>query len=51
MLIIPSVLYGSTLGALTNKFIIPVVADALIIVILGGFSVKFFLRFYNFRKM
>ncbi len=50
MIIIPSVLFGSTIGALVNKFIPPIVADAIIIVILGAFSVKFFFRFYNFRK-
>ncbi len=50
MIIIPSVLFGSTIGGLTNKFIPPIIADALIIVILTLFSIKFFLRFYNFRK-
>jgi uncharacterized membrane protein YfcA len=50
MIIIPSILYGSTIGALVNKFIPPIIADSLIIVILGAFSVKFFLRFYHFRK-
>lgn len=50
MIIIPSVLYGSTIGALTNKFVPPIIADSLIILILASFSVKFFLRFYNFRK-
>lgn len=50
MIIIPNILYGSTIGALVNKFIPPIVADSIIIVILGLFSVKFFLRFYNFYK-
>jgi uncharacterized membrane protein YfcA len=50
MIIIPSVLFGSTMGALVNKFIPPIIADVLIIFILGAFSVKFFLRYYNFRK-
>jgi len=50
IIIIPNILYGSTIGALVNKFIPPIVADSLIIIILGCFSVKFFLRFYNFRK-
>jgi uncharacterized membrane protein YfcA len=50
MVIIPSVLYGSTIGALVNKYIPPIIADSLIIFILGAFSVKFFLRFYEFRK-
>lgn len=50
MIIIPSVLYGSTIGALTNKFVPPIIADSIIILILAAFSVKFFLRFYNFRK-
>lgn len=51
MLIIPSVLYGSTIGALVNKFIPPIVADCLIILILGGYSIKFFMKFYNYRQM
>jgi uncharacterized membrane protein YfcA len=50
MVIIPSVLFGSTIGALVNKFIPPIIADMLIIFILGAFSVKFFLRYNNFRK-
>lgn len=50
IIMIPSVLYGSTIGALVNKFIPPIIADSIIMVILGAFSVKFFLRFYNFRK-
>lgn len=49
-IIIPSVLYGSTIGALVNKFIPPIAADVIIMIILGAFSVKFFNRFYNFRK-
>jgi len=50
MIIIPNVLYGSTIGALVNYIIPPIVADSIIIVIMGLFSVKFFLRFYNFYK-
>lgn len=51
IIIIPNILYGSTIGALVNKFIPPIIADCLIIVILGCFSVKFFVRYYNFRKV
>lgn len=50
MIIIPSVLYGSTIGAIVNKYIPPIIADSLIIFILAAFSIKFFLRFLNFRK-
>lgn len=50
IIIIPSVLFGSTVGALVNKFIPPIIADGLIIFILAAFSIKFFLRFYNYRK-
>ena len=50
IIIIPSVLYGSTIGALVNKIIPPIVADCIIMVILGAFSFKFFNRFYNYRK-
>ena len=44
MIIIPNVLYGSTIGSLINNFIPPIVADCLIIVLLTLFSVKFFLK-------
>lgn len=44
MIIIPNVLYGSTIGSLINNFIPPIVADCLIIVLLSLFSVKFFLK-------
>jgi uncharacterized membrane protein YfcA len=50
MVLIPNILYGSTIGALINKFIPPIVSDSLIIPLLLCFSIKFFLRFYNFRK-
>jgi len=44
MIIIPNVLYGSTIGSLINNFIPPIVADCLIIVLLTLFSIKFFLK-------
>lgn len=44
MIIIPCVLYGSTIGSLVNNFIPPIVADCLIIVLLTAFSTKFFLK-------
>jgi uncharacterized membrane protein YfcA len=43
-ILIPNVLYGSTIGSLLNNFVPPIVADSLIIVILSAFSVKFFLK-------
>ena len=43
-IIIPNVLYGSTIGSLLNNFIPPVIADALIILILGLFCIKFFFK-------
>ncbi len=50
MVIIPNILFGSTIGSLVNKFIPPIVADSLIIPIMIAFSIKFFMRYYNFRK-
>jgi uncharacterized membrane protein YfcA len=50
MILIPNILFGSTIGALVNKFIPPIVADSIIIVILGSFSVKFFVRYYNYYQ-
>jgi uncharacterized membrane protein YfcA len=44
IVIIPCVLYGSTIGSLVNDLIPPIVADALILVLLTVFSIKFFLR-------
>lgn len=50
MIIIPCVLYGSTIGSLINNFIPPIVADCLIIVLLVAFSTKFFLRLRGLFK-
>jgi len=50
LVIIPNILFGSTIGSLVNKFLPPIVADSLILAIMIGFSIKFFLRYYNFRK-
>lgn len=50
LIIIPNILFGSTIGSLVNKFIPPIVADSIIIPIMMAFSIKFFLRFLNFRK-
>lgn len=44
LIIIPCVLYGSTIGSLVNSFIPPIVADCLIVALLAAFSTKFFLR-------
>jgi hypothetical protein len=38
------------IGSLVNKFLPPIVADSLILAIMIGFSIKFFLRYYNLRK-
>ena len=50
MVLIPNILYGSTLGALVNNFIPPLAADIILMPILAGFAVKFFLRFLNYRR-
>ena len=50
MIIIPNILFGSTIGALMNKFIPPIIAALLITLILIAFSLKFFLRYYNYRQ-
>lgn len=44
MIIIPCVLYGSTIGSLVNNFMPPIVADCLIVTLLTLFSTKFFIR-------
>jgi uncharacterized membrane protein YfcA len=44
MIIIPCVLYGSTIGSLVNNFIPPIVADCLIIALLTLFTIKFLLK-------
>ena len=50
LIIIPNILFGSTIGSLVNKFIPPIVADSLIIPIMIGFAIKFYLRYRNFKK-
>jgi uncharacterized membrane protein YfcA len=49
MIIIPNVLYGSTIGSLINDFMPPIVADVLITLLLIAFSVKFFKKFTKYR--
>jgi uncharacterized membrane protein YfcA len=51
LIIIPNILFGSTLGSLVNKFIPPIVADSIILPIFIGFSIKFFLRLRNYLKI
>lgn len=50
LIIIPNILFGSTIGSLVNKFIPPIVADSIIIPMMIGFSIKFFLRYKNLKK-
>ena len=50
MVLIPNILFGSTIGALINKFIPPVVSDSLILPIMIAYSIKFFLRYRQFKK-
>lgn len=50
MVLIPNILFGSTIGALVNKFIPAVVSDAIILPIMAAYSVKFFLRYRQFKK-
>ena len=45
MIIIPSVLFGSTIGTILNDILPPVVANTLIIILLALFSIKFFCKF------
>ena len=49
-IIIPNVLFGSTVGSLLNNFIPPVIADVLIILLLGAFSAKFFFKLHALMK-
>ena len=50
MVLIPNILFGSTIGALINKFIPPIVSDSLILPIMIAYSIKFFLRYRQFKK-
>lgn len=50
IVIIPNVLYGSTIGSLVNNLMPPILADCLIIVLLIAFSVKFFLKLKLLKK-
>lgn len=50
LIIIPNILFGSTIGSLVNKFIPPIVADSIIIPIMIGFSVKFYLRYREYKQ-
>ena len=43
-ILIPNVLYGSTIGSIVNELLPPIVADACILVLLIFFTVKFFLK-------
>ena len=43
-IIIPNVLYGSTIGSIVNELLPPIIADACILVLLIFFSYKFFLK-------
>lgn len=49
-IIIPNVLFGSTVGSLLNNFIPPVIADVLIILLLGAFCAKFFFKLRSIIK-
>ena len=44
MIIIPSVLFGSTVGTILNDILPPVVANILITILLAMFSIKFFCK-------
>ena len=50
LIIIPSVLYGSTIGTLLNDVLPPLIANILITLLLGGFSIKFFMKFCDLMK-
>lgn len=44
MIIIPNGLYASVIGTLINDLLPPIVANVLITILLGGFSIKFFFK-------
>ena len=50
LVLIPNILFGSTIGGLVNKFIPPVVSDAIILPIMIAYSFKFFFRYKEFKK-
>lgn len=50
MVLIPNILYGSTIGALVNFFIPQIASDAIVMPLLAAFSIKFFFRFREFRQ-
>ena len=49
LLLIPNIILGSTIGALVNNFIPPIVADSILIVLMILFSIKFFFRYKNLK--
>lgn len=51
LIIIPNILFGSTIGSLVNNFIPPIVADSIILPLMIAFSVKFFIRYWNMRRI
>lgn len=50
LIIVPNILFGSTIGSLVNKFIPPIVADCIIIPIMIGFAIKFFNRYRGYKR-
>ena len=50
IIIIPSVLYGATIGTLLNDVLPPLVANILVALLLAAFSVKFFMKFCDLVK-
>jgi F0F1-type ATP synthase assembly protein I len=50
MILIPSVLFGSTIGTIINDILPPVVSNILITILLGGFSIKFFMKLRSLIK-
>ena len=44
MIIVPNVLYGSTIGTILNDILPPIVANVLITILLALFSIKFFCK-------
>jgi uncharacterized membrane protein YfcA len=49
-IIIPNVLYGSTIGSLLNNLMPPILADVLIVAILVAFTLKFFMKLLRLKK-